>query len=147
MAPVEEQVEDVINKRGSLTDSVRLKKLKRGSPLRVKRGDLAVYNNVFGSQPFEGIDKLGVIVVEICSVAREEPHFFASFEGKRPIAVELQFVGPIADRKLPDWGAPSLVQRKKSRLARLVSSYWYRRKLEQDREVVKGFRFHGLDGF
>src|SRR5260221_14516687 len=42
-----EQVEGVIDERGSLTASVRLEELERGSPILIKRSDLSVDNHVF----------------------------------------------------------------------------------------------------
>jgi len=64
----EEQIEGVIDKRGLFGLPVGLKELEGRPPLIVKGGDLAVDRRLFGSQRFQGIDKLGVIVVEIRSV-------------------------------------------------------------------------------
>jgi hypothetical protein len=48
--------------------SVRLKKLERGSALRVQRNYLAVESCGFGGQLFYGVDELGVVVVEAIAV-------------------------------------------------------------------------------
>ena len=46
----------------------------------VKRDDLAVDDHVFGTQQFQGIDKFGVVAVEIRSVAQDEPNLFATLK-------------------------------------------------------------------
>ena len=62
-------MQDVPNWRGLFGLPVGLKKLERRFPMLVKGGNLAIDGRLFGGQRFQGIDKLGVIVVEIRSVA------------------------------------------------------------------------------
>ena len=49
-------------------------------------GNLGVEDHVLGSQNLQGIDKLGVIVVEDRSVAGEEPHVLTGLVGERPVS-------------------------------------------------------------
>jgi hypothetical protein len=76
--------------------------LERSSPLSIKRGDLAVDDQIFRSQQFQGIDKLRIIFVEVRSVAGEEPYIFTSFDGERPVAIKFHLIEPVAGRKVPD---------------------------------------------
>jgi hypothetical protein len=82
--------------------AVGLKKLERGLPFIVKRGDLAIDNRLFDTQRFQGVDELGVIVAEIYSVTRNEPHIFTSLKCKGSVTIKLHFVQPIASRKIPN---------------------------------------------
>jgi hypothetical protein len=79
-----------------------LEKLERSSPLSIERGDLAVDDQIFRGQQFQGIDKLRIIFVEVRSVAGEEPYIFTSFDGERPVAIKFHLIEPVAGRKVPD---------------------------------------------
>jgi hypothetical protein len=46
---------------------------------------------------------------EECLVPREKPNLFAIPERERTVAIELHFIGPIANRQFPG-GVPSLAQ-------------------------------------
>jgi len=99
IGPVQkEQFEGIVDKRGLFGLPIGLKELEGRSAFIVKRGDLTVDRRLFGRQGFESIDEKRIIVVEIRSVARDQPHLFTSLEGKGPVAVKLQFIEPIADR-------------------------------------------------
>jgi hypothetical protein len=53
--------------------------LERRSPIFVQRNDLAVEGRGLGGQLVQGLDELGVIVAEICSVAGKKPDLFVKF--------------------------------------------------------------------
>jgi hypothetical protein len=65
-----QQIEGVIDERGMLMGSVRLKKLERGPPVFVEHSNLAADNEAFRLQQFQGIDQKRIIVVEAISVTR-----------------------------------------------------------------------------
>jgi hypothetical protein len=66
----------------------------------IKGDNFAVEGRGFGGQRFQAIDQLGVVVAEICSIARKKPNFLAAFKSEGSVAVESEFVDPIAGRKL-----------------------------------------------
>jgi hypothetical protein len=102
--------------------------------------------NDLGSQQSQSINKLGAIVVEDRSVAGEEPHFFASFEGECPVPIEFEFVEPIADREILDserfhW-FNEVVRRRSALLHELCGS---RITLICDRAAQEGIDRRGLE--
>jgi len=51
---------------------------------------------------FQGTDQGWIIVVEAISVTRNQAHFLINFECERAVSIDLHFVNPLTDRKLPN---------------------------------------------
>ena len=91
----------MIDERGMLMGSVRLKELERRSSILVQRSDLTVDDEV-GLQRFKSIAQDRVILIEKLAVAREELNLGSRFERECAVPIELDFVDPIAGRQFRD---------------------------------------------
>ena len=61
-------------------DAVRLQVLERSFPVGSSATISPSMITFFDTQQFQGIDKFGVVAVEIRSVARDEPNLFTTLK-------------------------------------------------------------------
>ena len=96
----EEQIEDVIDQRDISRAFKILEKLERRTPFLVQCSDFAIEDSAADWQLLHGVKQLRVI--KRLLIARDQADVFAVFEGQGSVAVELDFVDPIAFGQLFD---------------------------------------------
>ena len=95
-----QQIKDVIDQRDISRAFKILEKLERRTPFLVQCSDFAIEDSAADWQLLHGVKQLRVIKPLL--IARDQADVFAVFEGQGSVAVELDFVDPIAFGQLFD---------------------------------------------